>query len=210
MTGVNVALDACICVACGGSGSGKSAWIKQQVRKYRRAVVWDISDEYSAAGFHRVQGLPGLARALLKAGAGPGRYAYVPAGPDDFEGFCRAAFAWRRCAVIVEELANVTTPGKAPWGWHRIVSMGRKYGLHVYAATQRPAESDKTVIGNATLLHVGRMTRATDRAYMARELDIDRAMLDVLKPLEFVEKDMAKGRVTRGKMKFSAKKSRNS
>jgi hypothetical protein len=94
-------------------------------------------------------------------------------------------------------LAGVTSPAKAPEGWHTLVSRGRKRGIVIYGVTQRPSESDKTIMGNSTLKHVGMMPRAKDRKYMADEMDIDVRLLD-LEPLEYVEKsgkEVKKGRV---------------
>jgi hypothetical protein len=121
-----------------------------------------------------------------------------------FDAFCRLAWVWVRVApgvLVIEELADVTSPGKAPPAWGEIVRKGLRYGPHIYALTQRPAESDKTVIGNASVIHCHRMARSMDRAYMARELDIAQDQLDALKPLDFIERD-ATGRISSGRVKI--------
>ena len=82
-----------------------------------------------------------------------------------------------------------------------VVRRGRHQSLTVYGITQRPAESDKTIIGNATLTHCCKLKRAPDRAYMAREMGCAPALLDALKPLEWIEADEL-GRIRRGKMRF--------
>lgn len=187
-----------IIVVCGGSGTGKSAWVKQQIATAKRCIVWDITGEYARHGFLQINSATQLIAALKSTSA---RIAYVPASVSHFDLFCRAAYAWGRCTVVVEELADVTTPGKAPTGWGMIVRRGRHQGLTVYGVTQRPAESDKTIIGNATLTHCCKLKRDTDRAYMAREMGCDKKLLDALKPLEFIEADEL-GRVRRGKMTF--------
>lgn len=201
MSRIDTRRAAHIVVVAGGSGSGKSKYAKAHTRDHARAMVWDVEDEYAGYGFHRVTSLGALGRALLAADGGPGRYAFIPkAGALDFEGFCRAALAWGRCTVIVEELAGVTNPGKAPPGWHAVVTRGRKYGLSVFATTQRPSESDKTIMGNATQLIVGRMPRAQDRKYMAAELDIAPAEIAALQPLRYIAKDLQSYKITRGRI----------
>jgi hypothetical protein len=187
-----------IILVCGGSSTGKSAWVKQQVAKARRCVVWDITGEYIRAGFVPVFTAADLIGALSRR---EGRFAFVPRSVSLFDFFCRAAFAWGRCVVVVEELADVTSPGKAPPGWGSIIRRGRHRGLTVYGITQRPAESDKTIIGNCTLIHCCKLKRAPDRAYIAREMDVPQAKLDALKPLEWIEADDM-GRVRRGKIRF--------
>ncbi len=195
---VDVSRKALIVVVCGSAGSGKSAWTKRQVRRAPRLVVWDIDDEYSAERCQRITSIPQLARALRTHKRG--RFAYV-GKPSDFEAFCKAAFAWGECAVVAEELADVTSPGKAPDGWGELVRRGRKRGISIFAVTQRPSESDKTIVGNASVIHVGRLNRAADRAYMAREMDIPQSEIDALKPLEWIEKH-ADGTVKRGQPRF--------
>src|SRR3569623_2110456 len=117
MTGkrVDVTRAASIIVVCGSSGSGKSAWVKQRIAKARRVLVWDVDDEYE--GFERIT----APAALIEA----------------FDLWARAAFAWGNCTAVAEELAGVTTPGKAPPGWHQLVSRGRKRGIEVIGETQR-------------------------------------------------------------------------
>lgn len=187
-----------IILICGGTGTGKSAWVKQQIARAARCIVWDITGEYGRVGFVSLYTASDLIAALKRP---QGRFAFVPRDTSLFDFFCRAAYAWGRCVVVVEELADVTTPGKAPPGWGVILRRGRHRSLTVYGITQRPAESDKTIIGNATLIHCCKLKRAPDRAYMAREMGAPLSALDVLKPLEWLESSEL-GRVTRGKMRF--------
>lgn len=199
---VDVTRVARIVVVCGGSGTGKSAWTKQQIARKRRLLVWDPDGEYATDGFCRpVAGKARLIEALAAAKNGPARITYLPRDLKDFDFWSRAALAWRNCTAVAEEIADVTSPGKAPPGWGQLVRRGRKYGVEVFAVTQRPAESDKTIIGNATLTHACRLKRARDRAYMAEEMGIDRVDLDALKPLEWVECD-DRGAIRKGKMRF--------
>lgn len=197
MPKVNTALKASITVVCGGSGSGKSAWVKQQIKKASRLVVWDIDDEYDSdvSGIERLTTIAELKDRLKTRKKG--KFCYV-GKPGDFNNWCKCVFAWGNCVAVAEELAGVTSPAKAPDGWHTLVSRGRKRGIVIYGVTQRPSESDKTIMGNSTVKHVGLMPRAKDRKYMADEMDIDQRQLDSLQPLEFVEKEgqaVRKGKV---------------
>ncbi len=188
-----------ITLVCGGSGSGKSAWVKRQAKHSRRVLAWDPLREYGKAGFEQHFDLSALALKLDQRKTG--RFAYVPEDLGDFAMFCRIAYAWGDCMVIAEELADVTSPGKAPKAWGKVLRQGRHRALDVYGITQRPAESDKTIIGNATLTHCCKLKRAEDRVYMAKQMDVPVEMLHALKPLEWVEATDT-GQITRGKLHF--------
>lgn len=190
---------ASITLVCGASGSGKTAWLIKRIRRAPRVVVWDMKGEYARDhGFTLLDSKSALIAALRSAKAG--RFAFRSIVPGDFDFFCRAAYAWGKCVVIAEELADVTTPGKAPLGWGMVVRRGRDRALDVYGVTQRPAESDKTIIGNATLMHCAMLPRFADRQYMAREMDMEPERITALQPLEWIERE---GMTTRtGKVTF--------
>ena len=197
---VDVTLKANITVVCGSSGSGKSAWTKQQIKGHSRVIVWDVDEEYiKEQGFTAVRERGQLIELLLKRKKG--RFAYVPKGLGDFDMWCKAAFAWGDCLAIAEETADVTTPAKAPEGWGMIVRRGRKRGISIIGVTQRPAESDKTIVGNATVIHCGFLKRPQDRKYMAAEMNINQSIIDNLKPLDWVESS-ADGKIKKGRMRF--------
>jgi hypothetical protein len=99
----------------------------------------------------------------------------------------------------VEELADVTSPGKAPVYWGEIVRKGLRYGPQIYALTQRPSESDKTVMGNVSIIHCHQMARSEDSAYMARELRIELALVDHLLPFHWIERDRRTKTLTNGR-----------
>lgn len=197
----------------GASRSGKTAWVGQQVAGARRLLVWDYKAEWFLRyRCRRVASLQELA-ALVRPGAPPARLSFSPPPPvvmdaAVFDAFCRLAFVWLRTDVgtlVVEETASVTSPGKAPPAWGNILRMGLGFGCDIYAITQRPAESDKTAFGNASVLHTHRLARAADRKFMASEMDVPLAQISALQPLQWVQRD-AFGQVRTGALTF--KKSR--
>jgi hypothetical protein len=138
---------------------------------------------------------------------GPLRVSYV--GPVDerhFELFCGLAWVWLRGpngannTLVVEELSDVTSPGKAPRSWGAIARKDRYEGGYVIAITQRPAESDKTILGNCALIHCGRMNTHRDRKYMAEILDVGVDQVEALQDLEYLHRDMRTHQVTRGRV----------
>lgn len=202
--------DGRLVYVCGASRSGKSAWVKRQVEKSRRLLIWDIEDEYGdLPGIKSLSSQKELLQMLKTSGlAGPGRFAFVPLDPKQFNWWASAAFAWGNCAAVAEELADVTNPGKAPPGWGTLIRRGAKRGIEIIGITQRPSEADKTLLGNANIKHCCRLERAGDRSYMAKELDCPIEDINGLgtrvkgrfKYLDYVEK--VNGELKRGYMKF--------
>ena len=208
-------------LVAGSSGSGKTAWTMQQTASSRRLLVWDCLGEWARRG--RVAAVPTLAqlgeaitadvrepqRVVALGYTGPA-FVTIKSGPRDriaplFPVFCRLAWVWLRSKpgqLVIEELADVTSPGKAPPEWGEICRKGRHYGAQVYAITQRPAESDKTIVGNAAAIHTGLMAFPRDRAYMAECLDVPAAEVGKLKPLEWIERDMRTRALRRGTVRL--------
>lgn len=198
--------DGALIVVAGASRSGKTLWTQQQVAADRRVLVWDRMSEWGDRyGCRRVATFAEL-RELVKPGAPVERLAfYQPGMVEHFDTFCALAWVWLRAArgaLVVEELAHVTTPGRAPGMWHEILSAGLRYGPRIFALTQRPAESDKTSIGNATLIHCHQMARAADERYMAAELRCEPERLAALRPLQWIERDRRSGELRAGTVKL--------
>lgn len=212
---VDVSLNALIVAVTGSSGSGKSAWVKQQIAKKKRAVIWDPDNEYGDFTSHVVSRIQDLTAAMRQAGAKGNlkiRFVHPRIPPSDkdarkrIEGYfnlwAAATFTFGHCVAVAEEISDVTSPGKAPPGWGQLVRRGRKHGIEIYGLTQRPSESDKTILGNASDLHCGMMNRAKDRKYMAEELDIPQVDIDNLQELEYWHRCHRKKTIVKGKLKF--------
>ncbi len=191
---IDTTLKAAIQVVCGSSGSGKSVTIKKRLQKEKRLIIWDIDDEYTGEmgipGCQRITSMAELAAKVSKAKAG--KFAYV--GPkSNFEQWCRVVFAWGYCAAVAEETAGVTSAAKAPDAWHTLISRGRKRGIKpLVGVTQRPSESDKTIMGNCSSIQCGMLTRAMDRKYMAQELDLPVEHISRLGEEEYIRLDTRK------------------
>jgi hypothetical protein len=124
-----------------------------------------------------------------------------------FPAFCKLAFVWMKAAprgvLVVEELADVTSPGKAPQGWGDIIRKGRHYSGSIYGLTQRPSESDKTLAGNADVIHCGRLSFPTDRKTLAEYLDVPVDQVTALPSLHWIERDMRTRELRTGVLSFS-------
>jgi hypothetical protein len=193
----------------GSTGSGKSLWIKRQLkRRPSRLIVWDPMREYGDLAGPLTDTSHVIAHLATCGSSGGFTLVFQPShhpkiSARQFDLLCSAAMAAGRCTLIAEELASVTRAGYSPPGWLRVVTQGRHAGLTVIGTTQRPALIDKTFLDNATTVRCGRLNTAAGRRYMADLLDVPADTLAGLKPLEWVSKDMSSGKISREKLTAS-------
>lgn len=192
-------------VVIGASGSGKSSYIKQHhdVVTARRIMIWDPDGEYRAP---HVNTVPQLLRVCNKAGFGPLKVA-IACNPStaEFEQFCAIAFrmghARAPLVVITEELADVANIGKASPQWGQLIRKGRKYGIQLFVASQRPQEIDKTVFSQCGTHWCGQLREERTRKYMADTIGVSVAAIAALKPLDYYLKS-SNDDATKHRIKF--------
>lgn len=209
--------DGSLYVAVGASRSGKTAWVRQQIEGEARIMAWDPECQYGdLPGAQIVRTHTALAAAAKNPG--PGVYVFQAPRMADFGFWAECCFLFARVGdyagvktvIVAEELADVTNPSKAPDGWGMLVRRGLKRNCDIYAITQRPAESDKTIMGNASVIHCCGLQRAGDRDYMAKEMDVPATAISSLdrSKLEYLHKDMRTGEGHRGALSFTRKPAR--
>ena len=198
-------VDGRLYVIAGASRSGKTWWTSKAVKRSRRVMAWDPEDQWAQLpGWRKVTTKAALLEAAQRKG--PQRIAYVAGGDlkAQFDFWCGCVMYAGRYVEpldsISEELADVTTPSKAPGNWGILLRRGLKRGINIFAISQRWAEADKTAIGNATE-YVCFSMGGDDIDYMARKTRIPVAELEALKPLEFVKIDRLTKEIQRGKLK---------
>lgn len=199
--------DGALYVVAGASRSGKTAWVRDQVKKAARVFAWDPEDQWSQLpGFRRVTSRAELVK--LAQQKGPLKVAFVvggnlAAGFDLWAGCVQ--YAGRYCGPLVaiaEELSDVSTPAKAPGNWGILIRRGLKRGITIYAISQRWAEADKTAMGNASRFVIFRQATGPDAAYMSRYTRVPVAEIDALPPLSYVIYDAAEQKSSRGQLRF--------
>lgn len=168
----------------GATGSGKSHRAARFIRAHRgRVLVWDLKDDHPT--IPRVRDLADLARRIHRERA----LRYVPQLADldrQFDLFCRIAWAMQAhdpstdLLFLVEELPEVTQPGRAPPTWRRIVLQGRVYGFTVMATTQAPAFVDKSFTGSATYIAAGRLGEMRHAREIGQRINVDPGVLQRL------------------------------
>jgi hypothetical protein len=196
---MSVANKAQIVVVMGGSGSGKSTYIKNRIRKEKpkRLLIWDPMREYGELG-RPVFNSADLAKAAKSKSFA---VAFQPANVllvKQFELLCKLAFEIGECWLVVEELNKVTKADGAPPNWSDCTSRGRHRGMTVIGASQRPAQVDKDFYSNATSIRTGRLNFEGDIKVLANALGVPGAEIKALPPLSYIERDMNTGAVSRG------------
>lgn len=200
-------LDGRLVILGGASRSGKTAYAVKEVGRAPRAFAWDVEDQWSKLpGWKRIVKAADLAAAA--ATPGHGRYAFVASGDlfKLFDFWAKAVFLAADkhgpLVAVAEELADVSSPGKAPAAWGILLRRGLKRGATIYAVSQRWAEADKTALGNASEFVIFRQSSADDVKYLARKTRVPAEEIDSLKPLEFVRYDAHLQTHFRGKLRF--------
>jgi hypothetical protein len=191
--------DGRLVVVSGASRSGKTWFVTKKIERKKRVLVYDAEDQFSQLkGFVRVTSQKQLLKLVSSAGAK--KIAFVPSGDvkKAFDFWAGCAFHWVRyygaADIVAEELADVSSPAKAPPAWGVLIRRGLKRGANIYAISQRWAEADKTAVGNASDFVVFR-SNGVDVEYIARRANI--AVNDVvgLRPLQYIKKDCLTGKI---------------
>jgi hypothetical protein len=193
-----------IIAAMGASGSGKSTFVKGELRRTapKRLLVWDYMREYGEFG--AVCSTLGEMHAQVSAaGKGPFALVFQPkkepeVAKKQFDVFCKIANAAGTVTMVVEELAFVTSPSKSPPGWSMCTLTGRHEAMTIYGLSQRPAAVDKNFFSNATHIRTGRLNFKADQDVLADALQVKREEIQALLPLQWIERDMSTGKVARG------------
>ena len=205
-------------VLVGASRSGKTKKALQMLKPHKLVLIWDVEGQYENIDY-RAKSLGALWQ-MLRQTAGKRAVIAYTGKLSEFNGFCELAFWWvransvagKKCAVVFEETSDVTNPGKAPEHYGIILRRGLKYGADLLAISQRPAESDKTAIGNASMVHVCRLQLSRDKKYMAdmtglnvKDLEALRADQD-LSLFDYITVDTGRGEYQKGRLSFRGDK----
>lgn len=202
----------------GRSGSGKSSWVKREIAKARRVVIFDPLGEYQ--GFkkipHRTRDGLDQVRAAMAADWAGFRIAYIPPAGQEVAalnglsrlllraqaGYQEGRRGARPMILVVEEM-NLAFPvhggaEKCP-GFAEICSRGRHFGIHVIGVSQRLAEVATRFRGNCSETIVFAQKGPRDLAAASAETGRPQAEIAKLENLAFIrEKNGAtsSGRIT--------------
>jgi len=172
----NDSLPAQHMLVTGGTGSGKTTLVRkeQTIAGAQIQLLWDPDRSHYALHLPSQWQFLKAVREGIHSRQRVRLALTVDATEENFEFFCQVVWAaccsTRPMTVIVEELAEVTNPGKARLHWATLLNRGRKYGVRLVAISQRPQEIDKTTLTQCSTKVTGALDRHVDRQVMAREL----------------------------------------
>jgi hypothetical protein len=199
---------ACLVPVLGASGSGKSEFLRRLAvkKKIGRLLVWNPMQQKTPYPYPVVSKLGELTDQVLRQKRfnlvfDPGHWDFDLLRRQ-FNQFCELALEAEDLTLIVEELKHVARAQYAPRHWLRVTGDGRQYGLRVFGTSQRPVQIDKDFLGNATLIRTGRLVYQDDIDTVAKYMRIDRERLEVLQPLDWIEKNLETGDEAHGKIAF--------
>jgi len=204
--------------AIGSSRSGKTQYVTSRTKSAKRVLIWDIKGEY--VGVNRARNRAGLLSMIKGALGKPCKIAYTPDSIGDFSFFCQCAQTWVKSqykagfqsVLIFEETADVTSPAKAPDEYGIILRRYLSYGVDIYAITQRPAESDKTAVGNASILRICRLQLDRDRKSASSDTGLPLVVIDNLGAdqeagkFDYITADTGRRKWRSGQLTFSGGK----
>lgn len=188
---------------------GKSILAKEISKLSERVIAFCPKGEYaSQLGFERIMEKDKLISRVREIGAGPAKINFVASSKTDFDFFCGVAWIFNMYAqavIVCEELAMYTNSGKADGNWGRLTCQALAYGPLIVGTVQRGQEVDKTVMNNATMIHVLQHTTEGDRKYIADKLGVPFGDVPT-EPLKFVQWTSSKGVVCKGRIDFPKSK----
>jgi hypothetical protein len=201
--------------AFGATGSGKTAWVKQQLQADTRLFVWDFKHDPSLKDL----GTPytNLGAAIRAMAAPTFRIRYLVDHDADriplFDLACTACYQVGKLRMFVDELPEVTrASGSLSAAWRKCINVGRDYEvggrrlwLAIIATAQRLAEVDHSFLSNLDVIHSGRLGLRDAKRLEAMH-GIPAADLVQLADLQWIEWRQGRPGVTRGALSFGNKK----
>ena len=176
----------------GATGSGKGVAIREHLKAQNpaRLMVFDPMHEYHDLSGAKV--VQTIAAVLAEIAKPKFRVVWQPDNDTDyqskkfkaaFELFCKGAFTVKNVFMLVEELELVTSPQSSPAAWRNCTKRGRHEGLHILAATQRPADADKAFWASCTYIRCHALRETADKQRMASVLNCSYEQINSLETL---------------------------
>lgn len=204
--------DGSIALFIGVSRSGKSIPLKRAAEQHKRCIAIDPKGEmHSQLGFEKFDDKHEFLERVIEVGDGDAQLCFVTSSRKDFDFFCDVAFNFNRlkpACIVLEEIALFANSGSASGHYGRLVNQGLAYQPTILATGQRGQEFDKTLMNNASFLHITKHNTTSDKLYIASKLDIDVAEIPDA-PLRFIQWTSDKGLVTKGTIEFKGAVGKN-
>lgn len=190
----------------GMSGSGKSSYAKKKaIQPTDQVIIFDPKREYGGTLAGRAVRTYDNLREFTKAVIAGRKtkqgfkIAWQPrheTTPDDFDAFCRVAWALgngrhpKPLKILCEEVAEHSLNAGKAVGYHgKILRLGRAYNLHTVNMFQRGQEVSKTIIDNCQYAVVMMQKTAKSALYLENLTGILAKDINNLEPLEYLLQD---------------------
>lgn len=172
----------------GGTGSGKTSMVRQQLREgqFKQVLFWDPEQDHVC---HHAKSITELKRLVRQAVGQTKKWKIgltVEPTPENFEAFNAIAWAIADSAhpllIVYEEIADVCEAGKAKGKYGEILRKGRKYAIRTRNVSQRPQEAPKTVIAMCGKKWCGKLDNLQDARVMAGHLGVALDAMQTMPP----------------------------
>lgn len=168
---------------CGRPRCGKGQAVQREISRKQVSLVWDPKgdrEDYKNAVV-RCFNIPQLCAVVERVKSGQVIYT---GALKDLPLFTKVAWIFARkfgdkCAVVFDEMASTSNPGKATGEYGDFLRQSLYLGHDIYVIAQRAAEADKTAFGNASRFLFVALGTAADKKYIAEQTGL--ALSDVEK-----------------------------
>jgi hypothetical protein len=196
-----------IVAVMGATGAGKSSSICEALGDdgARRLIGYDPGEDYGEYG-QVVHELSVIHRAIVK-GASDFRFIYRPSinlvkARGQFDALCQLAYYAGELLLVADELQDVMLSNWAPPWWCALVRKGRKRGVRIIAASQRPAGIEKGLWSMATMIRSGRLNHLEDARTVGQVLMVEPAEVMALPQLHWIQRSIYKPAIVRGRIEW--------
>lgn len=213
---MNVERKARILFACGAPGSGKSHFLKEQLAQLRadRLIVVDPDGEYDGYGYLHDRPEDAYRATLFASFRTRLQTSHTRAKAEQqFDAMCRLV-RWHAApdpgqaapprvapvVFLVDELADFVGPSfrESPESWQWVIRKGRKHGVTLLAASQRPAQIDKSLFDLASSIRTGRLNNGASQRAIADALGVQAGEIAQLTGYQWLMRDKNTGKLARG------------
>lgn len=197
--------DALVTTVLGQRGSGKTSWVKQELRKIPRFILWDTLGEYQ--GFDVFTDIESLFSYVYDHRTGVLQAVFNCLEENEAQAFdtvCHMAGAVENVVLVVEEVDAYATPSIIPFDLKRCLKTGRHRGVGLICVSRRPAEINRLITSQTQRFICFKMFEPNDVRYMGSIMgERSRELIDlpVLHYLDWQHGEISKGVVSFGQEK---------
>jgi len=176
---------------CGTSSCGKGHKVKQLTKTETRLLVFDIAEDWGEK--EKVQVVSDdIMQVMQLIKRDKFRVAFRPSVEDErgqFDKLNRLVMAMGAMCYMVDELSELVDSRFQLPSWKLLCKRGRHRGIKLRAVTDRPAETDKSIVSHATEIYAGQLVEPSDlaplRARMGKEMAAKIPLLPLRKLLHW-------------------------